>query len=98
MAYFPVKARSELVMPTNFSDGGVCDMTLRFHDASPASIRPALRPMRGSGFGGAADMLVPVCAPALAASAPNAATAISAVAARLGWKRDVNIACSWLGG
>src|SRR6185437_14369454 len=57
MAYFPVKARSELVMPTNCSDGLVCESTSRFHDASPASYSPALSPTRGSGFGSPGDML-----------------------------------------
>src|SRR6185437_12928519 len=57
MAYFPVKARSELVMPTNCSVGLACESTARFHDASPASYRPALSPTRGSGLGSPTDML-----------------------------------------
>jgi hypothetical protein len=40
-------------------------------------------------------MLLPVCAPALDASAAAAsAVTASAVAARFGWKKDENIACS----
>src|SRR5215207_5587966 len=57
MAYWPVKARSELVLPKNFPVGGVFESTRRFQAASPASIKPARRPTRGSGFGAAADML-----------------------------------------
>src|SRR3989454_7010843 len=59
MAYFPVKARSELVTPANFSEGGVFETTRRFHDASPASMSPARRPTRGSGLGATVDMLPP---------------------------------------
>src|SRR5690349_6262501 len=56
MAYLPVNARSEFVIPANFADGGVCESTCRFHDASPALNSPALRPTRGSGFGAVVDM------------------------------------------
>src|SRR5262245_12296079 len=52
-----MKARSELVLPRNFPDGGVLERTRRFHTASCAFIRPALRPIRGSGLGGEVDML-----------------------------------------
>src|ERR1051326_7162121 len=51
MTYWPVNARSELVLPRNFPDGGVLDTTRRFQVASPASINPARRPIRGSGLG-----------------------------------------------
>src|SRR6266487_4117351 len=44
-------------MPRNCSDGGVCESTRRFHTASPAFIRPAWRPTRGSGLGAAVDLL-----------------------------------------
>ena len=44
-------------MPTNFADGGVCESTRRFQVASCASMSPALRPTRGSGFGAVADVL-----------------------------------------
>src|SRR6476620_808013 len=57
MTYLPVKARSALVWPRNSRGGGVCDSTLRFQVASPASNNPAFSPTRGSGFGGVADML-----------------------------------------
>src|SRR5712692_4904538 len=59
MTYFPLNARSELVAPTNFSDGGVFDTTRIFQDASPASMSPARRPTRGSGVGATVDMLAP---------------------------------------
>src|SRR5260370_25835479 len=59
MAYVPENARSELVTPANFSDGGVFETTRRFHDASPASMSPARRPTRGSGVGATVDMLAP---------------------------------------
>src|SRR5262245_60044758 len=55
MVYLPVNARSELVTPRNFSDGGVVDTSLRFHAAWPASHRPGDRPTRGSGLGVVAD-------------------------------------------
>src|SRR5512138_3595960 len=60
MAYLPLKARSALVWPRNSRGGGVCDRTLRFQVASCALNMPALRPTRGSGFGGVADMLLVV--------------------------------------
>src|SRR5713226_8374173 len=59
MAYVPENARSELVTPANFSDGGVFETTRRFQDASPASLSPARRPTRGSGEGATVDMLLP---------------------------------------
>ena len=43
------------MIPANCSDGGVSDTTRRFHAASPASLSPACRPMRGSGLGAVAD-------------------------------------------
>ncbi len=45
------------MIPTNFSDGGVFESTLRFQIASPASLNPALRPTRGSGFGATVDIV-----------------------------------------
>src|SRR5690242_2157064 len=60
MTYLPLKARSALVWPRNSRGGGVCDRTLRFQVASCALNRPALRPTRGSGVGGVADMLLVV--------------------------------------
>src|SRR5258708_533476 len=57
MAFWPLKARSELVIPRNGADGGVFETTRRFHVASSAFIRPARRPTRGSGLGAAVDML-----------------------------------------
>src|ERR1043166_1295343 len=51
MAYCPRKARSELVLPTNFSAGRVSETTRRFQEASAASHNPARRPTRGSGLG-----------------------------------------------
>src|SRR5450432_3809859 len=57
MAYWPVKARSEFVMPTNFADGCVRESTRKFQVASCASMSPACRPTRGSGFGAVADVL-----------------------------------------
>src|SRR3954451_15305611 len=56
MAYGPLKARSELVMPAKLAGGGVLETTRRFHDASPAFIRPARSPTRGSGLGADAEM------------------------------------------
>ena len=62
-----MNARSEFVEPTNFSDGGVLEISRTFHDASAArsrmravaeSRRPGRRPTRGSGLGGDADMLI----------------------------------------
>src|SRR5579859_5225826 len=43
-------------MSMNCGDGRVSESTRRFHDASPASQRPALRPTRGSGLGALVDM------------------------------------------
>src|SRR5687767_397757 len=57
MVYLPVKARSELVTPRNFSDGGVVDTSFRFHAAWPASHWPGDRPTRGSGLGVVADTI-----------------------------------------
>src|ERR1041385_5609519 len=51
--------RSELVTPTNFSDGGVLDTSRRFHAAWPASMSPALSPTRGSLPGAGADSRPP---------------------------------------
>src|ERR1051325_9137093 len=59
MTSWPVNARSELVLPRNFPDGGVLESTRRFQVASPASINPARRPIRGSGLG-APDVEWPV--------------------------------------
>src|ERR1051326_4322464 len=59
MAYGPLNARSELVTPLNFSDGGVFERTRRFHAASWAFMRPALSPTLGSGLGATVDMLLP---------------------------------------
>src|SRR5437667_6973145 len=59
MAYGPMNARSELVMPANFSGGGVFETTRRFHVASPAFMSPARRPTRGSGLGATVDMFAP---------------------------------------
>src|SRR6185436_17828310 len=56
MTYWPVNARSELVLPTNRPDGGVLERTRMFQVASAASILPARRPTRGSGLGAAASM------------------------------------------
>src|ERR687892_444908 len=55
MAYLPVKARSELVIPANCSGGGVSEITRRFHTASSASVSPARSPTLGSGRGAWAD-------------------------------------------
>src|SRR5206468_3645810 len=49
-------ARSELVTPLNFSEGGVCDRTRRFHTAVPGLSVPARKPTRGSGIGSPGDM------------------------------------------
>src|SRR5687768_10161857 len=48
IAYWPLKARSELMFERNSGGGGVRESTRRFHTASPASNMPALRPTRGS--------------------------------------------------
>ncbi len=48
MAYLPLKARSELLTPTNASGGGVADRRPRFQIASSASSSPAPSPTRGS--------------------------------------------------
>src|SRR5688500_6845109 len=61
----PVKARSEflsraspgVVSLMNDADGRVLDTSVMFQRASPASNQPAFSPTRGSGLGGAADML-----------------------------------------
>src|SRR6185436_17623465 len=64
---------SELVLPTNRVLGWVFETRRRFHAASAASMRPALRPMRGSGLGLAVES-VPVgaglAAPPLADEPP----------------------------
>src|SRR4051812_2460006 len=72
MAYLPVNARSELVTPTNFADGGVADTTFMFQAASPASATPALRPTRGSGLGG------PVGRTGMSGAAAEAGAAVAA--------------------
>src|SRR5690348_17083015 len=59
MAYCPTNARSEFVMPANFSGGGVSETTRRFQDASPAFMNPGFKPTRGSGFGATVDMFAP---------------------------------------
>src|SRR6058998_1947617 len=51
--------RSELVTPTNFSDGGVFDTSRRFQAAWPASISPARSPTRGSLPGAGPDRRSP---------------------------------------
>src|SRR5687768_3909142 len=58
MAYLPVKAMSELVLPANGPVGGDFDTTRKFHAASAASIFPALRPTRASGLGAGVDMVL----------------------------------------
>jgi hypothetical protein len=55
MAYLPVKARSELVTPTNFSAGGVVDTIFMFQAACAAVHCPAASPTRRSGAGAVAD-------------------------------------------
>src|SRR5579872_2924814 len=52
MTLVPMKARSELVMFWKLGGGGVCDTSVRFQIASPASWRPGDSPTRGSGDGG----------------------------------------------
>src|SRR5438552_16343050 len=59
MAYGPMNARSELVMPPNFSGGGVLESTCKFQVASAAFMSPARRPTRGAGLGATVDMLAP---------------------------------------
>src|SRR5882672_93405 len=54
----PENERSELVLPANFSDGGVLEATRRFQVASCAFIIPARSPTRGSGLGAVVDMLM----------------------------------------
>jgi hypothetical protein len=44
------------VIPAKLAGGGVLETTRRFHDASPAFMRPARRPTRGSGLGAAVDI------------------------------------------
>ena len=57
MAYLPEKARSELVTPTNFSDGGVVDTIFMFQAACAAVHCPAASPTRRSGVGAVADTM-----------------------------------------
>src|SRR5688572_120209 len=57
MTYLPENARSELVTPRNFSDGGVVDTRRMFQAACPASQRPGDSPTRGSGFGAVAETI-----------------------------------------
>jgi hypothetical protein len=52
-----VNAKSEFVIPVNFSDGCVVDTKRRFQAAVAASNFPARRPTRGSGIGSPGDML-----------------------------------------
>jgi hypothetical protein len=56
MAYLPLNARSEFVMPLKLGGGGVSETTRRFHLASSASIKPAPSPIQGTGLGALADM------------------------------------------
>src|SRR3954468_9005326 len=58
ITYFPMNARSELMPPTNWVDGGVLETRRRFQMASPASVFPPLRPTRGSGLGALVDVLL----------------------------------------
>src|SRR5215831_14466612 len=51
MTSFPRKARSDIVLPTNFSLGLVVETSLMFHAAWAASHSPARSPTRGSGLG-----------------------------------------------
>src|SRR5215218_9782771 len=57
IVYLPVNARSELVTPRNFSDGGVVETKRMFQAAWPASQRPGASPTRGSGLGATADTI-----------------------------------------
>src|SRR6188508_2083861 len=75
MAYLPLNARSELVTPWNWDDGGVCESTRRFQAASPASVRPARRPTRGSGEGGVAEVVTEGAGAPPAAEEPDPAQA-----------------------
>src|SRR5688572_6966782 len=74
-----MKARSELVTPTNFAEGGVVETRRRFQAATPASNLPARRPTRGSGLGGATAMLGAgvESVPAVAEQAASASTPAS---------------------
>src|SRR5207244_12333506 len=85
MTLLPMNARSELVLPRNFSEGGVFESTRRFHVASAAFIKPARSPTRGSGLGAAADM-PPGEEDALAhAAADTSATASDNLRSEVAW-------------
>src|SRR5687767_3203390 len=49
--------------PMNSGGDGIFETTRIFHDASPASVRPAFKPTRGSGVGAVAGTVVTVVAP-----------------------------------
>src|SRR6476661_3596605 len=51
MTSFPRNARSDIVLPRNFSLGLVVETSLMFQAACAASHRPARSPTRGSGLG-----------------------------------------------
>src|SRR5688572_1703676 len=85
MTKFLRNARSEFTPPRNFSDGGVLESSRMFHQASCASIRPALSVGRGSGFGASAAAkpagVAGVCA--YADDAARLAASVSAASRRL---------------
>src|SRR3954469_897602 len=96
MAYLPLKARSELVLPLNCSEGWLRESTRMFQVASPASKRPARSPTRGSGVGAP-------CAASVPADRPSASERVSTRAAvftpgtRAGDARDMAESCVWEG-
>jgi hypothetical protein len=68
-----VKAISEFVIPSNFSEGFVEDTSLRFHAAVAASYLPARRPTRGSETGApGAVLLLPTAVVEIAGAHPAA--------------------------
>src|SRR5215831_9762371 len=78
MTSLPRKARSDMVLPTNFSLGFVVETSLMFHAAWAASHSPARSPMRGSGLGAPGSWtstarIPPACAACAGAGADDAA-------------------------
>src|SRR5262245_30206676 len=99
MAYLPVNARSELVTPWNSCDGGVCESTRRFQAASPGSVSPALRPIRGSGEGGVAEVVTAGAgAPPAAEELDPAQAAVRATRVTNAIERVTGFSLGWEGG
>src|SRR5690606_38606389 len=81
MTQFLRNARSELKASSNGGGDGRWAVSRMFQYASPASVLPARRPTRGSGFGGAVDIRVED--PPVEGDTPQATSASDATPLRM---------------